>query len=101
MGDSRACAGLADWTGLNRTGVVWSKADTRVKLWLPPSEFQGTGALRATPQTVAGILSRLANNKKTFGQPFSGRLSAGWMAKPGAGPAALLPYELLHMVYQY
>lgn len=60
--------------------MVWWKADTRVKLWLPPSEFQGTGALRPHPDgAVYPREASPAPRDLLYGQPFFlGRLSAGW-----------------------
>lgn len=67
-------------TRLNRIGVVWWKADTRVKLWLPPSEFQGTGALRPHPDgAVYPREASRAPRDMTDSFFFLGSpLSAGW-----------------------
>lgn len=71
-----------------RIGVVWWKADTRVKLWLPPSEFQGTGALRPHPDGCHSFSPGFTNPKRqTYGQHFflgSPLCRMGWQeAVPG------------------
>lgn len=72
--------------------MVWWKADTRVKLWLPPSEFQGTGALRPHPDgALPFVLARphqlQETDRHTDGQLFflgSPLCRMGWQeAVPG------------------
>lgn len=91
-------------TRLDQNGVVWCKADTRVKLWLPPSEFQGTGALR--PRHDGAWHPRQARqarqHQEAYGPAsFSGPISAEGWQEIRAGPAAFLPYELLPMVHNF